>query len=158
MSIASAAGSGLVTTMEDLPGHAGEDLGRTDWSVMTQERVSGFADLTEDHNFLHVDVERARQTRFGGTVAHGYLSLSLLAPIAQQLLRISDARLGLNYGLDRVRFPAPLPTGARFRGQATLCEVDAIEDCLQTKMRLAVEVENQQRPALVADAIFRFYP
>ena len=92
----------------------GRHLGFTDWQEMTQERVDMFADATDDHQFIHVDPERAKATPFGGTIAHGYLTLSLVAPVMQQLLRVSDSTMGVNYGLDKVRFPAPLPVGAQF--------------------------------------------
>jgi acyl dehydratase len=105
--------TGLTTDMAGLRNSLGVHIGYTDWEEMTQERVDAFADTTDDHNFIHVDPERARQTPFGGTIAHGFLSLSLLAPVSTQLLKISDAAMGVNYGLDRVRFPAPLPVGAR---------------------------------------------
>src|SRR5437588_6920732 len=97
---------------------AGKHLGYTDWQEMTQDRVDLFADATDDHQFIHVDVERAKQTPFGGTIAHGFLTLSLVAPVSQQLLRVTDAAFGVNYGLDRVRFPAPLKVGSQFRGGA----------------------------------------
>ena len=95
-------------TIAGLAGLAGVHLGYTDWQEMKQERVNLFAEATDDHQFIHVDPERAKATPFGGTVAHGFLSLSLLAPIGTSLLHVSDAKLGVNYGLNRVRFPAPL--------------------------------------------------
>jgi acyl dehydratase len=124
---------------------------------MTQERVNEFADVTEDHNFIHVDPERARETPFGGTIAHGYLTLSLLAPITQQLLSVTDAGVSINYGLDRVRFPAPLAVGARFRGSATVGEVSAIEGGVQVRVVATVEVAGAPKPALVAECVFRYY-
>src|ERR1700761_370106 len=102
--------------MASLPGAAGTHLGYTDWQEMTQDRVNEFADATDDHQFIHVDTERAKQTPFGGTIAHGYLTLSLMAPLAQQLIKGPDAKMAVNSGLDRVRFPAPLRVGAQFRG------------------------------------------
>ena len=90
---------------------------------MTQERVDAFADVTEDHNYIHVDPERAKDTPFGGTIAHGYLTVSLLAPITQSLLEVSDAKTSINYGMDKLRFPAPLPVGAEFRGAAEVADV-----------------------------------
>ncbi len=90
---------------------------------MTQERVNQFADATDDHQFIHVDVEKAKETPFGGTIAHGYLTLSLAAPIMGQLMHVSDAKMGINYGLDKVRFPAPLPVGKRWRGGGEIVEV-----------------------------------
>ena len=103
-------------TLTELPGLVGQRLGPTEWREMTQERVNEFADVTEDHNYIHVDPERAKDSPFGGTIAHGYLSVAMLAPISQQLLDVSDAKTSVNYGMDRLRFPAPLPVGAEFRG------------------------------------------
>jgi acyl dehydratase len=123
---------------------------------MTQDEVNAFADLTGDHNFLHVDPERARQTPFGGTIAHGYLSLSLLAPVTQ-LLQVSDAATSVNYGLDKLRFPAPLPVGAHWRGTAELTDVSEIRGGMQAKMLATIEVQGSERPAVVAEAVVRFY-
>src|SRR5579862_1230695 len=109
---------GLVTDIAGLREHAGTHAGYTDWQEMTQDRVNLFADATDDHQFIHVDPERAKATPFGGTVAHGFLSLSLLAPIQKALLHVTDVKMGVNYGLDRVRFPAPLRVGAQWRGGA----------------------------------------
>jgi acyl dehydratase len=149
--------SGLVTDMAGLRECAGVPLGCTGWQEMTQERVDHFADVTDDHNFIHVDVERARDTPFGGTIAHGYLTLSLVAPVIQQLLHVSDASTGVNYGLDRVRFPAPLPVGARWRGDAEIAEVTEIKGGLHVKLTATIEVEGSERPALVAECLIRVY-
>src|SRR5437763_1448050 len=123
-----------VTDMASLREAAGTHLGYTEWEEMTQERVNLFADATDDHQFIHVDVERAKETPFGGTIAHGYLTLSLMAPVMGQLLGVSDAKMGLNYGLDRVRFPAPLPVGAQWRGGAEIVEVSEIPGGIQAKV------------------------
>jgi len=104
--------AGLKTDVAGLRDHVGSHLGYTDWQVMDQERVNRFADLTNDHNFIHVDVERAKASPFGGTIAHGYLTLSMAAPITMQLPQVGDATAGVNYGLDKVRFPAPRRLGA----------------------------------------------
>src|SRR5437764_2269565 len=112
-----------VTDMASLREAAGTHLGYTEWEEMTQERVNQFADATNDHQFIHVDVERAKQTPFGGTIAHGYLSLSLMAYVMGELMHVSDAKMAVNYGLDRVRFPAPLPVGAQWRGGGEIVEV-----------------------------------
>jgi acyl dehydratase len=146
----------LVIDMASLRGAGGRHLGHTEWVVMTQGQVNQFADLTGDHNFLHVDPERARETPFGGTIAHGFLSLSLLAPVTQRL-RVSDAATSVNYGLDRVRFPAPLPVGARWRGGAEITEVSEIKGGLQAKMVATIEVEGLERPAVVAESLIRYY-
>jgi acyl dehydratase len=148
---------GLVTDMAGLRERAGTHLGYTDWREMTQERVGQFADVTEDHNFIHVDVERAKATPFGGTIAHGYLTLSLLAPITQQLLQVTDASAGINYGLDKVRFPAPLPVGASWRGGAEILDVSEIKGGLHVKVLATVEVKDSAKPALVAECLLRVY-
>ena len=148
---------GVVTDLAGLAALAGVELGPTEWVEMTQDRVDAFADVTEDHNFIHVDPARASETPFGGTIAHGYLTLSLLAPITQQLLSVSDAAVSINYGLDRVRFPAPLPVGARFRGSATISEVSPIDGGVQVKVLASGEVAEQPKPALVAECVFRYY-
>jgi acyl dehydratase len=135
----------------------GAHIGYTDWEEMTQERVNTFADVTDDHNFIHVDPERACQTPFGGTIAHGFLSLSLLAPVTRRLLKVSDAAMGVNYGLDRVRFPAPLPVGARWRGGAEISDVTDVPGGVQVKVRVTIEVEDAEKPAVVADSLVRVY-
>ncbi|MBE2316710.1 MaoC family dehydratase [Solirubrobacter sp. CPCC 204708] len=142
--------------LAELPGLAGQRLGPTAWREMTQERVNAFADVTEDHNYIHVDPERAKDSPFGGTIAHGYLSVALLAPISQELLDVSGAT-GVNYGMDRLRFPAPLPVGASFRGVAEVGEVSEVRGGVQVKVTMTVEVRDQDKPAVVADCLFRYY-
>jgi acyl dehydratase len=144
-------------TLAELPGLTGQRLGPTQWREMTQERVDEFADVTEDHNYIHVDPERAKDSPFGGTIAHGYLSVAMLAPISQQLLDVSDATTSVNYGMDRLRFPAPLPVGKEFRGVAEVAEVIEIKGGMQVKVTFTLEVRDQERPALVADCLFRYY-
>ncbi len=145
-----------MTTLAELPGLAGQRLGPTEWREMTQARVNEFADVTEDHNYIHVDPERAKDSPFGGTIAHGYLSVALLAPISQQLLDVQGAT-GVNYGMDRLRFPAPLPVGAEFRGSGEVLDVTEVKGGMQVKVTFTVEVRDQERPALVADCLFRYY-
>ena len=146
-----------VTSIADAPLHAGRKIGPTEWRRMAQDQVSQFADVTGDHNFIHVDPERARATAFGGTIAHGYLTLSLLGPISQQLLVVTDAATSVNYGLNKVRFPAPLPVGAEFRGHGQLVEVSQIESGIQVLAAFTVEVKGAAKPALVAECLFRYY-
>src|SRR6201992_2339834 len=136
-------------SVAELKDAAGRHLGYTDWEEMTQERVNQFADATDDHQFIHVDVERAKETPFGGTIAHGYLILSLAAPIMGQLMHVSAAKMGINYGLDKVRFPAPLPVGKRWRGGAEIVEVSEVPGGLQVKSKVTVEVEDGEKPACV---------
>jgi acyl dehydratase len=149
--------TGLVTDMKGLRHGAGKHLGHTDWAMMTQEEVNAFAEVTGDHNFLHVDPERAKETVFGGTIAHGFLSLSLLAPVTQRL-QVTDAATSVNYGLDKVRFPAPLPVGALWRGGAEIMEVTEVKGGLQVKMAASIEVQGSERPVVVAESLIRFYP
>ncbi len=149
--------SGLVTDMAGLRESAGTHLGHTDWQEMTQERVNMFADATDDHQFIHVDVERAKGTPFGGTVAHGFLTLALMAPLTQQLMKVTDAKMGVNYGLDRVRFPAPLRVGAQFRGGGEIVEVTEITGGLQVKLRGTIEAQGSDKPVCVADCLVRLY-
>jgi acyl dehydratase len=147
---------GLRTTLADLPSHAGSHLGYTPWREMTQDEVDRFADLTGDHNFIHVNPERAAQTPFGGTIAHGFFGLSLVAVAAQQI-KVTDAATSVNYGLDKVRFPAPLPVGAQWRAGAEIVEVTEIKGGTQAKVHATVEVKGAERPSVAADCIVRFY-
>jgi acyl dehydratase len=144
--------------MADLPTQVGRHVGFTDWQVMDQERVNAFADATDDHQWIHVDVERAKASPFGGTIAHGFLTLSLLAPITQELVTVTDSGAGLNYGLDRVRFPAPLPVGAQWRGGAEVLEVGDVSGGVQMKLRVTIEVKDSEKPACVAECLVRLYP
>jgi acyl dehydratase len=145
------------TDLAGLADHVGETLGTTDWRTFTQDDVNAFADLTDDHNFIHVDPEAAAKTPFGGAIAHGYFTLSMLAPISFELLQISDLGMGVNYGLDKVRFPAPVPVGARFRGSAVLDEVTEVKGGQQAKVTVTIEVEDAPKPAVVAECLFRYY-
>jgi acyl dehydratase len=148
---------GVVTRLSDLPAHRGRPIGPTDWRAMTQQRVDEFADVTEDHNYIHVDPDRAKDSPFGGTIAHGYLGVALLAPISQALLHVTDAATSVNYGMDRLRFPAPLPVGVEFRGAGKILEVEEIRGGMQVKVALTIEVKDAAKPALVAECLFRYY-
>ena len=149
--------SALMTTMAELPRHAGRKLGPTEWQAMMQDRVSQFADVTNDHNFIHVDPERARLTPFRGTIAHGFLTLSMLGPISQQLVVVGDARTSINYGLNKVRFPAPLAVGASFRGHGEVVDVTEIDGGMQLTAVFTIEVKDAPKPALVAECLLRYY-
>jgi acyl dehydratase len=157
MSVSTSETSGLVTDMAGLRELAGQHAGYTEWQTMEQDRVNRFADATDDHQWIHVDVERAKDSPFGGTIAHGYLTLSLVAPIMGELVKVTDATAGVNYGVDRVRFPAPLPVGARWRGGAELVEVTEVAGGLQMKVRVTIEVEGSEKPTMVADVLVRLY-
>jgi acyl dehydratase len=149
--------SAHVTDLASLRESAGKHLGYTEWEEMTQERVNQFADATGDHQFIHVDPEKAKDTPFGGTVAHGFLSLSLTAGVGMQLMNVSDAKMGVNYGLDRVRFPAPLKVGARWRGGVEILEVSEVAGGLQVKQRVTIEAEGSEKPVCVAECLARIY-
>jgi acyl dehydratase len=146
-----------VTTIADAPLQVGRKVGPTEWRRMTQERVDQFAEVTGDRNFIHVDPQRARDTVFRGTIAHGYLTLSLLGPISQQLLVVTDASTSINYGLNKLRFPAPLPVGAEFRGLGEVVDVSALDKGIQVTATFTIEVKDAAKPALVAECLFRYY-
>jgi len=147
---------GWETDMEGVAKGPGRHLGFTEWRTMTQPEIDRFADLTDDHNFIHVDPERAAATPFGGTIAHGFLSLALLAP-ATQRLHVTDSATAVNYGVDRVRFPAPLAVGAQWRAGAEITEVEPVKGGVQVKMVATLEVRDSERPACVAECVFRYY-
>ena len=149
--------TGLETTIAGVREAVGRHLGYTEWAEMTQERVNEFADATDDHQFIHVDVERAKQTPFGGTIAHGFLTLALVAPISTQLMRVTDAAFGINYGLDKVRFPAPLKVGSQFRGGAEIVEVSDVTGGVQVKLLVTIEAQGSEKPVCVAEQLVRVY-
>jgi acyl dehydratase len=149
--------SALITTIADLHRHAGRKLGPTEWQPMTQDAVNRFADLTSDHNFIHVDPERARETPFRGTIAHGFLTLSMLGPISQQLVVVEDAATSINYGLNKVRFPSAMPVGAEFRGHGEVVDVTEIDGGMQLTAAFTIEVKGAGRPAVAAECLFRYY-
>ena len=146
-----------VATPDDLLTLAGTDLGTTDWVEVDQGRIDLFADATGDHQWIHVDVERATaESPFGGPIAHGYLTLSLVNMFLPQLLTVQRFSAGLNIGLDRVRFPAPVPAGSRIRGRGEVLTAEAAKGGVQVVVRISVEVEGSDRPACVADTVSRF--
>ena len=139
-----------------LTGAVGRDLGNTDWLEVTQERIQQFADATDDHQWIHVDIERARQGPFGVPIAHGYLTLSLLSHFLPQLLPVPSAKRAINYGCNQVRFTAPVPVGSRIRGNGEIVEATEVPGGVQVVVRVAVEVDGGGKPACVADAVTRF--
>ncbi|BCL33189.1 MaoC family dehydratase [Streptomyces aurantiacus] len=145
-------------SLEDLVSLAGRDLGRTDWLEITQERVNTFADATDDHQWIHTDPERAEQGPFGGPIAHGYLTLSLIIPMFGDLLEISGVSMSVNYGLEKVRFPSPVPVGAKIRLHGTVGSVEEVKgNGVQMALTFTVEVEGSEKPACVAQAVYRHY-
>jgi acyl dehydratase len=131
----------------------GEHLGYSDWHEITQAQVNLFADATEDHQWIHIDRERAAAGPFGTTIAHGYLTLSMLPVLIGEIFRIENLTMAVNYGLDRVRFPAPVPTGSRIRAGATLREVRPASLGQLTYSRVIVEVDGQDKAACIADTV-----
>jgi acyl dehydratase len=142
----------------DLEAAIGQEIGPTEWFTMDQARINGFADDTEDHQWIHVDQERAAAGPFGATVAHGFLTLSLVPYFSPQLRSLEGIRMGINYGLDRVRFPAPVPVGSRLRARSTLVSLDKVgDDAVQLVNRVTIEIEGSAKPACVADTVSRLY-
>lgn len=141
---------------EALLNAAGADLGVTEWLEITQERVNQFADATGDHQWIHVDPERAAKGPFGGCIAHGYLTLSLVNLFLPQLIEVQNLQMGVNYGCDKVRFPAPVPVGSRIRGRGEVVQVEQIKQAVQATIRVTVEIEGSDRPGCVIDTISRY--
>jgi acyl dehydratase len=136
----------------------GRSFGPSDWLLVDQQRINLFAEATGDHQWIHVDPERAAHGPFGGTIAHGYLSLSLVNYFLPQLVRAEGMRHGVNYGCDRVRFPAALRSGARLRGRAQILSVEDLgEGVVQVKIRVTLEAEGVEKPVCVADTLSRLY-
>ncbi|MTD14031.1 dehydratase [Nakamurella sp. YIM 132087] len=146
----------MVEGPEGARGLVGRHLGYSEWVEITQDQVDRFADATGDHQWIHVDVERAkRESPYGGPIAHGYLTLSLIPQLLPQILRIDGFRMGVNYGSERMRFPAPVPVGSRVRAGATMEAVTEVRGGIQTDLVVTVEVEGSEKPALVATIVFR---
>jgi acyl dehydratase len=135
----------------------GLELGPSSWLEITQDRINGFADATDDHQWIHVDPERAAEGPFGTTIAHGYLTLSLLVPFSYELLAVEGVKMGINYGLNRVRFPAPVPVGSRLRARFRLEDVTEVDGGVQVTANATVEREGQEKPVCAAELVFRFY-
>ena len=146
----------VFSNIEALLAAEGQELGHTEWLEMTQERVNLFAEATGDHQWIHVDPERAARTPFGGCIAHGYLTLSLVSQFITQLMRVENLVMGVNYGCDKVRFPAPVKVGARVRGHGVIQQAERIGDAVQLAVRVTVEVEGQDKPGCVAETLARF--
>jgi acyl dehydratase len=135
----------------------GLELGPSEWREITQERVDGFADATGDHQWIHVDPERAATGPFGGTIAHGYLTLSMLPEAGFALMHVEDASAAINYGLNKVRFPAPVPVGSRIRTTYRIVDVAEVEGGVQVTTAATVEREGSEKPVCVAETLTRYY-
>ncbi len=135
----------------------GTHLGYSDYTEVTQERVDQFAEATGDHQWIHVDVERARaESPFGGPIAHGYLTLAISNELLPQILEVRGVSLGVNYGVDRIRFPAPVPVGSRLRAGAELVDVSDVKGGIQTLVRITLEVEGGTKPVCIIDSLSRY--
>jgi acyl dehydratase len=143
-------------SLEEFVAAKGESLGFSEWHKITQEQVNAFADATSDHQWIHVDIERAASGPFGGTIAHGYLTVSLLPVLSMEIFRIENLTMGINYGLDRVRFPSPVPTGSSIRAEATLTDVKQTHLGSLASIRMRVGIEGQEKAACVADTLSLF--
>jgi acyl dehydratase len=146
-----------VTTIEELRAHAGEELGVSEFRAVTQEQVDEFAALTGDRQWIHTDPERARTTPFGGTIVHGYFTLALAPVLLAEVLPLDGFAMGVNYGLDKLRFPAPLPVGARVRLRVRLDEVNDIPGGATLALTLTFEREGADKPVCVASALYRVF-
>jgi acyl dehydratase len=144
--------------LDELKALAGTDLGHTGWLEITQDRVNAFADATGDHQWIHVDPERAAAGPFGGTIAHGYLTLSLIIDLLDELIEVRGVSMAINYGLNKVRFPAPVPVGSKIRLAAQLGAVeDAGVNAVQAVVDCTIELEGGGKPACVAQTVYRYY-
>jgi acyl dehydratase len=143
----------VFTTVEELEETVGHELGVSDWMEITQERVDAFADATGDHQWIHVDVERAKDGPFGGTIAHGYLTLSLAPWLGSQVFGLDTPGAKLNYGLNKVRFPSPVRVGARVRARVAIVAVSDVPAGKQLTTSYTIEVEGQDKPACVAETV-----
>jgi acyl dehydratase len=149
--------SRTVTGVTELLALGPTDLGHSTWLEIEQKRVDTFADATDDHQWIHVDPERAATGPFGGAIAHGYLTLSLLIPLWSELLTVEGVTMAVNYGLNKVRFPAPVPVGSRVRAMFEVLSVEPVDGGKQITMTATVERDTGEKPVCVAEIVFRYY-
>ena len=143
--------------LADVAPLVGQEIAVSDWITVDQQRINLFADATGDHQWIHLDVERAKQGPFGTTIAHGFLTLSLLPELSANAMEIRDTRMGVNYGLNKVRFPAPVPSGSRLRGRFKLLAFEPLEGGAQLTMEVTMEREGSDKPVCVAESVARRY-
>jgi acyl dehydratase len=143
--------------IDDLKARVGEHMGYTDWTEITQDQVNRFADATGDHQWIHVDPERAKAGPFGGPIAHGYLTLALAPALLPQIVQVAGVAMAVNYGLNKLRFPSPVPVGSKLRLGSTLANVEDIAGGVQVTMELTFEVQGKDKPSCVAECIYRYY-
>jgi len=147
----------IIDGIDGLKAKVGEHLGYSDYVEITQEQVNQFADATGDHQWIHIDVERAKAGPFGGPIAHGYLTLSLGPALSPQIMAVTGVAMGVNYGCNKVRFPSPVPVGSKLRLGAKLLEVEDVAGGAQVTMEFTFEVEGAPKPSCVAEVVFRYY-
>ena len=142
----------------DFEGMVGTEIGVSDWLEITQDRVDAFADATDDHQWIHVDTAKAAAGPFGGTIAHGFLTLSLTVTLSSQVeLDVGSPQMAINYGLEKVRFPAPVPVGSRIRARVGLVSVSDVQGGIQVNRQVTIEVDGGEKPAMVAETVSRYY-
>ncbi|MEV0613669.1 MaoC family dehydratase [Nonomuraea sp. NPDC050404] len=142
--------------VQELKAAVGETFGPTEWRTVTQDQVNLFADATDDHQWIHVDVDRAKDGPFGGTIAHGYLTLSLLPTFMFSLVKVEGIAMGVNFGLNKVRFPRPVPVGSRVRAVGELTDVKGTPAGYLSNLKMTVEIEGEKRPACVAETLILY--
>ena len=148
----------IFQTPSELLNAVGQSLDTSDWLEITQERIDLFAEATGDHQWIHVNPERAKDGPFGKCIAHGYLTQSLVNKFLPEIVEVRGISMGINYGADKLRFPAPVPVGSSIRGRGELISAEEIKGCIQAVVRVTVEIEGSDRPACVIDTISRYYP
>jgi len=148
----------IFKNLDELKKMLGQEVGVSDWHPVTQEAINLFADATLDHQWIHIDVERAkRESPFGGPIAHGYYTLSLAPYLMDQVMDVKEKKMGVNYGLNKLRFTSPVPIPSKVRVRATLAQLEEIKGGVQAAFNLQFEVEGKDKPACVAEAIYRYY-
>ncbi|WP_121710844.1 MaoC family dehydratase [Streptomyces sp. E5N91] len=147
----------IFASADEVRAAVGEQLGYTDWLEVDQKRIDLFAEATGDHQWIHVDPEKAAAGPFGGTIAHGYLTLSLLPLFGPQLIRVDGVKMGVNYGTNKVRFPSPVPVGSRLRATAVITGVEDVRGGIQVSVAFTVEREGGDKPVCVAESVSRYY-
>jgi len=148
----------VINSYEEFAAHLGEELGVSNWLEIDQDRINRFADATLDHQWIHVDEERARrESPYGGTIAHGYLTLSLLPHLWEEILQVNNIKMLVNYGIEKLRFVHAVPTGSRIRLVAELYNISNLKGICKTEISFKIEIESQRKPALAGTAIFLYY-
>lgn len=146
-----------INGFSELKEHIGQHLGYSEWHKVSQERINSFADATDDHQWIHVDQKAAANGPFGTTIAHGYLTLSLIPSLLPEVLNVTNVGMAVNYGANRIRFPSPVPSGSLIRLGATITEIEELEAAVQITLEVTIETEGYTKPSLSAQLLFRYY-